>query len=525
LQQEFAKERIFDSILQNALEAFNNWMNQLANAGFIENVKRIIKYDAAIAGAKRARPHMLVVDSLNVVEHDSQKHYFEQFLAAVSQATKMVIFVLDSSASSPGAHEIWEYVADTVIRLDHHATNDYYVQTIEIVKSRYQGHILGKHQIKIYHRNSALQGQGAASTREARTLTQQRVDDREGPRRDHPYREEGGIFIYPSIHYYLSTYKRRSTQDPKAADTKLRELNAILKGEEDRGGFPQGRCTAFIGPRGGHKSHLGYLHLLHRISKHPEPNECREAALVISLREDEKMTRKTMTRILHQEFPEEKRSLSDFETTNQLEILYYHPGYITPEEFFHRMFISIQRLKQGGSQNLTVLFNSLDQLASRFPLCAKQEIFIPGIIETLSGEEATSIFITVDEPGQPPEQYGLLAMADLILSFQTQRFSFNDYYYHMNEAYKLDQETGEFRKHIETVKQAKKNSHVGEVVLQVVRFAGGQRAGARGLLELVDNPTSSLYLDQRSGLHFTPLSLNDPPEAMIINALSELEHL
>lgn len=77
-------------------------------------------------------------------------------------------------------------------------------------------------------------------------------------RQDHPYRTEGGIFIYPSIHYYLSLYKRRGpTANVRYAETRPR-LDGVLKE-----GFPEGRCTAFIGTRGGHKSHFGYLHLLH----------------------------------------------------------------------------------------------------------------------------------------------------------------------------------------------------------------------------------------------------------------------
>ena len=142
----------------------------------------------------------------------------------------------------------------------------------------------------------------------------------------------------------------------------------------------------------------------------------------------------------------EKRAndlLDKLERENRFEVLYYHPGYITPEEFFHRMFLSVQRLKQhGGSQGserkLTVLFNSLDQLSARFPLCARQEIFIPGIVECLTCEGVTSIFIAVDEKGQPLEQYGLLPMADLIISFTPQQFRFEDYASHMEQVRRPD---------------------------------------------------------------------------------------
>ena len=180
-----------------------------------------------------------------------------------------------------------------------------------------------------------------------------------------------------------------------------------------------------------------------------------------------------MEQIRQQEFKKSRR-LDELEQDDRLEILYYHPGYITPEEFFIEMHLSILRLKH-RKRKLTVLFNSLDQLGGRFPLCAKQEIFVPGIIEALSGEGATSIFIAVDEPGQPVEQYGLLPMADLILSFYPYRFTFEGYYSHLNAARGLAEEKGAFKDRIGQGLETEKSTHRDEIVLKVVRFAGGQR--------------------------------------------------
>jgi len=370
---------------------------------------------------------------------------------------------------------------------------EYYIRTIEIVKARYQEHVWGKHQLKIYPRFKMPEENDPEYNQKLR--------------RAHPYRKEGGIFIFPSIHYYLSVYKRKApTQIPQLANTCPDKLNEILKDPTtSQKGLPEGRCTAFIGVRGGHKSHLGYLHLLNRIICH------NENGLVISLRDDEEMTKKTMEGILRQEFPDESGTLNDFEQNNRFEILYYPPGYITPEEFLHRMFISIQRLVHkeiGRNKKLTVLFNSLDQLSARFPLCAKQEIFVPGIIELLSGEGITSIFIAVEEPGQPAEQYGLLPMADLILSFHLYRFKFEDYYSYLNKVWKLDKEEEELKEKISRIRENSKGTFREEIVLEIIRFAGGQRAGAKGLLELVDENKKNEALYEKTGLNFTPLSPN-----------------
>ena len=64
---------------------------------------------------------------------------------------------------------------------------------------------------------------------------------------------------------------------------------------------------------------------------------------------------------------EAKERLAKYESTDysRLRII---PGYITPEEFFHRLMLSAAA--KGDNAHVTLLFNSLDQLSSRFPLCA-----------------------------------------------------------------------------------------------------------------------------------------------------------
>src|SRR5262249_15918609 len=113
-----------------------------------------------------------------------------------------------------------------------------------VIKSRWQEHRWGRHQVKIYAGNP-FAGVGGNP-----------IDRRLG----HPFREEGGIFIFPSIHYYLSAYKRAApTRQPHFERTPLVNWNKLLSEGDDpeTGGLPKGRCTALIGERGGHKSHLG----------------------------------------------------------------------------------------------------------------------------------------------------------------------------------------------------------------------------------------------------------------------------
>jgi len=445
-------------------------------------------------------PDVLVIDSLNVIYDPGQRaELFNQSLSVATSGPRLVMFVIDSDVSGVG-HEFWDHVCDIVVRLDRKYSVEYMLRTIEIVKARNQSHVWGSHQLKIYPKGSDSGGQLSEALRK------------------HPYRKEGGIFIYPSIHYYLSVYKRIApSKESSPVPTPLESLNRTLAG-----GLPGGRCTALIGIRGGHKSHLGYLHLLSRVLEG-------EKTLVVSLRDDEDMAKKTMSKILHQEFahdskfagklpkpPPEKsscseegfkfelRCLEEFEREGNLEVLYYPPGYITPDEFFHRMFMSIQRLKE-DDRDITVLFNSLDQLSARFPLCAKENIFVPGLIEMLMAEGITSIFVAVTEPGQPPEQYGLLPMADLILSFSHRRF--NEEYY----KWLLKSKQGK-RPSVDPLSDPK----VQVVVLRVVRMPGGRTAGAHGMLELVgeeEEEKKALY--KRAGLHFTEFPAWFPEGEMV----------
>ena len=500
------KQDMLSAMIEAAVTSLDKWVLKANAPDIFKRFKPQVTYppiDHTSGGENEEKyiPDILVVDSLNILNPEGQMKFFQSFVKAC-KAKMLVIFVLNTGMENQ-EHKLWEYFSDIVVQLDHQYIHDYYVRTIEVVKARYQSHWWGKHQLKIYGNPKLLarpEEKDTNAVREYNTMM----------KRSHPYRTTGGVFIFPSIHGYLSVYKRKTLSEatshaeapeyPEAPDrdkTYPEKLNSVFK-------MPKGRCTAFIGERGGHKSHLGYLHLLNRLVTHSE-----ESCLIISLREDQGTTKRTLQNIAKQEFGCDQERFDQFEKDNHLEVLYFPPGYITPEEFFHRMFISVHRLKSGGG-HLTVMFNSLDQISARFPLCAKQEIFIPGIIQTLSGEGVTSICVAVDEPGQPVQQYGLLPMADLIVSFSMRRFVAQDYYNHIARGWQDDFETNPALHHKfqDLQEQATRNSIVNReaVVLQVIRFSGGERAGKRGMLELVNETELPRFPYPKTGLHFTPLS-------------------
>jgi hypothetical protein len=240
--------------------------------------------------------------------------------------------------------------------------------------------------------------------------------------------------------------------------------------------FPLGECSALVGDRGTHKSHLAYLVLLSRIVKG------KHRGLVVSLRDGETLTRQMMNGILTEQIASRRpgNTVEQYEADGSLEIMYYPPGYITPEEFFHRLLLSINRLAQNES-HVTLVFNSLDQLSSRFPLCAREDIFIPGIVQMLSASGVISIFVAAADEGrdaQRPEYYTLMSIAEVLASMRREETPREAYCSLVEKWYR------DGKKLPLAVTRKLRDKHTA-VARSVDRFAGGRPAGARGLLELI----------------------------------------
>ncbi len=497
-------------------------------------------------------PDVIVLDSLNTFDKSQTRtlgtlqERFARFQRQVAGGPRVAILILDSPPGS-GAHGFWEYVSDIVIRLDRSYPPDsfgYMQRSIEIMKARYQPHAWGPHQYKIYEK-PVFKGRSTNPDKERRRFHQLQ--------RAFPFRREGGIFILPSLHFLLSRYKRESsTVKPEPVPTPVPGLNLLLKHQ----GFPRGRCTAFMGSRGGHKSHLGFMQILSGIlceelhrqkikhwpgsrprdSKAPwpngsglprmtEPGDNREKAVVISLRDDHGVTRATMDDILKEwkvncgvQQDEPWPTVDELEQNDRLEIMYFPPGNISAEEFVHRVLLSVQRLKRapetapksesagntkgklGRAPHISLLFNSLDQLAHRFPLCFKQQIFISGLIQILSAEDVTSFFVTATGSAENPDDttgaHGLDSIAELILRFDGKKEVDRDTYVKRVQA--LTHTT------LSDVTQGKIAERAPMVVVAVERYAGGQAAGATGILDLVkDRHVLEGYC--QTGLNVFPL--------------------
>jgi KaiC/GvpD/RAD55 family RecA-like ATPase len=436
--------------------------------GFAKTNAKEMGFAEFIGMGDKQDAEVVIIDSLNTVaEQKVRSRIFSNLYHWASEGPRIMVMVLDSSADPSN---VWEFVSDVVIRLDRKYDDSgytgYMIRSLEILKARYQKHVWGRHQLKIY--------EGSRIDESVWTITDKDASDR---MRAHPYRTEGGVFIFPSIHYLLSLYKRNApTGLAEPIPSCVPHLNKLLGG-----GYPKGRCTALIGSRGGHKSHLGYEEILGRIfpadeAGHRDFNSS-ERALVVSLRDDEGLTKETMVKILKRGgVAKAEVKLAELQQSGLLEIIYYPPGYITPEEFFHRLLLTIKRLKSEQSDlQVSLLFNSLEQLSSRFPLCEKEPIFVPGIIQMLIDEEVSSFFVT----NELKETYGLETMAELIVEFSQRSCNVEEYLEYIDKTYGAQvEDLGSLRSKVWTDRSV--------IMMRVGRYAGGQAAGAEGILELVE---------------------------------------
>lgn len=355
--------------------------------------RRTVEPPEAIDQHQIARPmlrQIMVFDNLNSVSPEADA-WFPFVNQLTQKGFRLFIIIVDGGAfdiTDAALAKSWAYLADVVIQLGHRYPAGYMIHTIEVLKARYQRHVFGRHQMKLVTPNKT---------------------NHEAVPRDHPYRREGGIFIFPSMHLALSRRKfERSESSQKRISTPYPDMDELLGG-----GFFEGRCVALAGGRGTHKSRLAFGQVLTTLTAKP-----RSRAIIISLREDETTVASGLSECVP--FPNRDIGLDviqKFVSSGRLELCYYPPGFIAPEEFFHRVQLSVARQKQAAKGDPVLLvFNSLDLLHSHYPLCAEHGIFVPALVELLCLEGVTSFFVATSEQNRDP--YGLMSMADPVLRFQ-----------------------------------------------------------------------------------------------------------
>lgn len=358
----------------------------------------------------------------------------------VSKRPKLLIVIVDSFAGD-GAQNPWEYLADAAIRFDWAiGQENYHSRSFQINKIKTQTHALGNnHVFKIVPR----------ATADATNDPPPPVAGNDPPppvagipvqvlprTRGIPYLETGGTYVFPSVHWHLSGAIRenlvRRFNRAENYRSGLVNMDTILQGTGPTStpGFPRMHTTALTGRRGGMKSHLAYhfmlSHALGISTVNCETNQ-QKNVLLISLRDDIDSARDTLARLIEQQqFAAPGRDsdakLNELLQSDRLEILYNWPGCVTPNEFFHRIFVALARKRKPDplytsmwGQAEIVVVNGLDHLDVKFPLVTGDRVFVPGLESLFRCFKVCSVVVSGDD--RPGSLQDIRPLADLILDF------------------------------------------------------------------------------------------------------------
>lgn len=374
---------------------------------------------------QRFSPDVIVIDSLNVLPW-KKDDILQAIVHSCIKNVLLVIVVLDCNPDSD-MHDYWEFFADLVVGFTYRSEKEYLVRKLRILKARFQDHTDGEHRLKI---NAAPEPTPPHLwTKEAGTDKPIRTEVTSPPIKPahpmSPFIKEGGIFTFPSVHRYLSQ-TRKPLPPTDFLPTPFEALNGAIEGH----GFPTSRCTALVGSRGSMKSHLAYYTMLKFLTSDPM-----KRALLISLRDDENAAVATLAQIWANQRGDDghlldpnietlaavdrlKRSESAVRallSKDKLEILYFWPGYISPEEFFHLVVVSADRQPRNMPSVGLAVINGLEQLEARFPLCAREDMFVSGLITLLTVKGIATIVASGGRSALGTVPAGLLPMADLVL--------------------------------------------------------------------------------------------------------------
>lgn len=161
-----------------------------------------------LARLVRGRPGVVVIDSLNVLPPQDRPDFFRKLVQQITGPFLLVV-ILDATPDQ-GADAFWEFAADSVIRLSQSEREDprvgtYLLGEFRMGKGRWQKHALGSHQIKVFGK---IEKDSVHSIPPGRNY--------HGTGHLPPFRHDGGIQLYQSLHRHLSEGQRVK---PTAATT------------------------------------------------------------------------------------------------------------------------------------------------------------------------------------------------------------------------------------------------------------------------------------------------------------------
>jgi hypothetical protein len=287
---------------------------------------------------------------LNTHERAAYRELFE----FISERADLGLLISEtgSEAEETGSRE---HLVDMVLRLGYrNELGEFKSRVLEIEKCRTQSAIRGEHRFAI-HRGR-------------------------------------GISVYPSIQSLLSVWRRRSRSvggsQPETWSLDGLDMSSVLAGDAIKGS-----AMLISGPPATHKLPLGLSFLAAGIAE--DKRQSQDANyLLISLREDPA----SLSRIIGvypQLHPLLDRREEPITLNPCVKVVYVPPDYFTADRFLDWMRNELSRLAQKGKPISRLLFSSLNQLLHNSPMCRKEPLLIPALIELFKKQGVTSLFLAV----------------------------------------------------------------------------------------------------------------------------------
>jgi KaiC/GvpD/RAD55 family RecA-like ATPase len=323
-------------------------------------VEWAIGINNSIMGMQKQR--MIIIDGFNLVsEANREIIQIEHLLEVLREKTMITVLIYDTEGEKQ--HHI-DYLADMIISLQQETTDEeskYMLNYIKINKGRFQNHVLGWHQYKIL---------------------------------------DAGLVIYPSLHYrshkfsLLEDRLEASMNSILNLQTPSKSLGAdksFLSHILGRGYVKKGSCTIVMGARRTWKTMLT-LDFLRAGSRKGEKS------LLISLMDNQATIINQRESLCEIRCLENKKK-HDFKNCHSkycyknVYLFHFRPGCVAPSEFIYYLIKSIEQHRKTKPIERLVFWD-LTQLEYRFPLLAKDKLFIPLLMDYLKHVQGiTSLFM------------------------------------------------------------------------------------------------------------------------------------
>lgn len=411
---------------------------------------------------------------------------------------RMLIVVLDVHGAKRDFVEGFDYFADATVRfnltLDDRGLAS---RTMEISKIKTQKHAEGVHTIEIFENPSGY-----------------------GERHGSPFMRRGGLFVYPSIQWYLSRVRKdglleanRRGQIPTNFVAIPENIQMLVNSSDvgAQGYYCPGHTISLVGRQSVLKTRFAYATLLKNVI------EANRVGLIVSLDADIKVVKRIMSDIVKAEFSGSLQGArpDDFVEAlfhdDRLSFIHYEPAYISPGEFFHRVYVAFKRPRQGHRDQGPlrdkkvgfVLVDGLDQVESKFPLCAKEPLFVSALVTLFKVDgDACAIFTSSQDPDtdgcSQTSASALLPLSDLLLRFVEPQADEDKVSIGEVVTIKVSPQDAERRRITRNVLRSKRNNREPRncVVVQALRVPFGGES----------EPEGTLWTDEQGQLHFHVLA-------------------